>query len=72
MARIVGYKFEGRFRDAGAVERLLVRSISSGVVTEGDLTVSVDPWLSLVWFNGKPGKALRAVRDQMSALVEKR
>lgn len=69
MARIIGYRFEGRFRDERAVERVLQRAIESGVAVEGDLTVSMDPWMSVVWFNGKPGKALRAVRNEMRALV---
>lgn len=68
--RIIGYRFEGRFRDERAVERTLQRAIASGVVVEGDLTVSMDLWMSVVWFNGKPGKALRAVRNEMRALVE--
>lgn len=62
--RVVGYRFEGTIEDAKA-ERLLESAQRSGVVTQYDSGRG-----HVLWFNGRPGKALRAVRDAVRALVK--
>ena len=55
--RNVTYRFEGDFSES-RVERILEKARSSGVVTEHDTGRG-----HIVWFQGSPGAALRAVRE---------
>lgn len=62
-ARTVGYRFEGDFEE-GPVGRVLERARAAGVVTEFDTGRG-----RVVWFNGRPGAALRAVRAEVERLA---
>jgi hypothetical protein len=69
MGRMVGYRygFDSDIEfDESAMERILVRATKLGIVTEYDTGRG-----RVVWFNGRPGAALRAVRDQVQALIAK-
>lgn len=54
--RVVGYTIDARF-DETAMERLLADAVKRGVVTQYDTGGG-----SFCWFNGPPGKELRAVK----------
>lgn len=62
--RVVAYKFEGEIDDCAA-EQLLANARAHGVVTQYDSGRG-----HFLWFNGHPGKALRAVRDAIRNLVK--
>jgi hypothetical protein len=62
-SRSTGFRFEGRF-DETAVEKILLAGRAQGIVTEFDTGRG-----RIVWFNGTPGKALRAIREKIRALV---
>ena len=61
--RVVGYYYTGKFCEVLA-ERILERARSAGVVTVYDTGRG-----RIVWFDGPPGPALRAVRSQVQAVV---
>lgn len=63
-SRDTGFYFTARFNEA-AVEKLLEQARARGVVTEFDTGRG-----RIVWFNGCPGPALRAVRDAVRAHFE--
>lgn len=65
-SRSTGYRYEGEF-DESAVEHVLKRAVTAKVVTEFDTGRGEQG--SLVWFNGYPGRALRAVRDEVRSLM---
>lgn len=69
MARIIGYKYEGTFLDLDKMEKVLQRALDDKVIVEFDFTKSADPTKDFVWFNGRPGKALRAIRDGIRSLM---
>jgi hypothetical protein len=63
-SRVVGYTIWGPFsKDPVPV---LERALANDVITQFD-----DGRLDAVWFNGPPGKALRALRDEIQAMVKK-
>lgn len=64
--RIVGYHYgwDGLDFDESPMERVLGKAKAAGVVSEFDTGRG-----NLVWFEGPPGKALRAVRTQVLALL---
>jgi hypothetical protein len=70
MSRIIGYAYEALSDadrvDETPVERVLDKALKQGVVTQFDTGRGLG-----VWFNGKPGKALRAVRSQVLRLLPK-
>ncbi len=61
--RVVGYRLDGPF-DETAMERLLEAARERGVVTQYDTGRG-----TFCWFNGRPGKELRAVRRAALVLV---
>lgn len=61
--RIVKYDYAGEF-DEAAMERILQRAKAAGAVTEFDTGRG-----HLVWFEGPPGAALRAVRREVWDLL---
>lgn len=54
--RVVGYKIDATF-DESAMDRLLDNAMKRGIVTQFDTGRG-----SFCWFNGPPGKELRAVK----------
>ena len=59
--RIVGYEVRGDI--SLEMEILLERGKASKIITEGDCSCT------MIWFEGKPGPAMRAFRDEMVALL---
>lgn len=66
--RVVGYRFEGDI-DVVSAMKLLARALSLGLVTQFDSTKSMECGKDVVWFNGPPGRSLRSLRAQITALV---
>ena len=66
--RVVGYRFEGDI-DIDAAMKLLAQALSRGGVTQFDSTKSMERGMDVVWFNGPPGRELRSLRAQITALV---
>lgn len=66
--RVVGYRYVGSI-DLQTTEVILKRALAAGVVTQYDSNKSMDPTMDCVWFNGHPGKALRAVRDAVRRCI---
>ena len=69
MARVIEYKYEGTFLDLDKMEKVLQSALANKVIAEFDYTKSADPTKDFVWFNGRPGKALRAVRNEILSLM---
>jgi hypothetical protein len=73
-SRIIGYHYEGTIVDLPRVEAVLRRAQNTNLVTQyvakqyGGRAEGVD----VVWFNGPPGPALRAVRDAVQKLMRVR
>ncbi len=63
MARITGYTYIASFRES-VIEKVLEKAKAAGVVTQYDTGRG-----ELVWFNGRPGRALREVRNRVLALL---
>lgn len=63
MARIITYKYEGPF-DELKMEKLLRKAKELGVVGEYDTGRG-----DVVWFEGRPGPALRSVRTDVLGLI---
>jgi hypothetical protein len=61
--RTVGYTFSGAFNES-AMETLLRRAQLDGVVTQYDTGRG-----RLVWFNGPPGAALRALKARVKSMI---
>lgn len=68
-SRIVGYRFGGDIVDYDRAMELLQRAQGRGVVTQFDGNKSMERGKDIVWFNGRPGRPLRALRAQIAALV---
>lgn len=62
-SRAVGYQLEGEFNESLA-EKLLLKARDEGLVTEFDTGRG-----SIMWFNGRPGPELRALRKKLAALI---
>ena len=67
VTRVVGYRFEGDI-DVVSAMKLLARALSLGLVTQFDSTKSMERGKDVVWFNGPPGRPLRSLRAQITAL----
>lgn len=52
--------------DESAVEKILKKALQSGIITQYDTGRG-----QMVWFNGPPGEKLRAIRNQIRALLPK-
>lgn len=65
-SRIIGYAFDGDFSEL-LLEKLLEGDLARGVITQWDKGNS-DRGV-FVWFNGRPGEALRGLRKQVCALA---
>jgi len=63
IGRVTGFSVEGPF-DETAMEKLLEAAKVRGVVTEYDTGRGAG-----CWFNGPPGPALRALRDEAVKLA---
>lgn len=63
-SRMVGYRWTGVDLDEAAFERLCAQGVRDGYVLEYDGGRGRDPWV-----NGKPGPALRALRQKVDALA---
>lgn len=61
---MIGYQFSGDF-DESAVEKLLIDAARKGVIHHLFDTGRG----RMVWFNGWPGKELRALRDRVLAAM---
>ena len=68
VTRVVGYRFGGDI-DLDRVTKLLDRALVDGVVTQFDSNKSMERGKDVVWFNGPPGAAMRALRSQIDTLV---
>ncbi len=68
VTRVVGYRFGGDI-DLVRVTKLLDRALVAGVVTQFDSNKSMTHGQDVVWFNGRPGAAMRSLRAQIEALV---
>jgi hypothetical protein len=64
--RVVGYHFDGARFPIEVVHRHLQHARAVGIVTEFHAKRYTDE--DVVWFNGPPGQALRAVRDAIGRL----
>jgi len=64
----VGYEFDGCRLDVDAARAILDRAARSNVVTQFHAKRYTDE--DVVWFNGPPGPALRAVRAEIARLVK--
>ena len=64
-SRSIGYVIEGEF-DEPAAEAILRRAESQGVVVRGQWDTGRE---HMMWFNGPPGASMRALRDELRALV---
>lgn len=63
--RVVGYKIDACF-DESAMERLLGDALKRGIVTQFDTGRG-----SFCWFEGPPGKELRAVKKAAEDIAAK-
>lgn len=63
--RVIGYKIDAKF-DESAMERLLGDALKRGIVTQFDTGRG-----SFCWFEGPPGKELRAVRKAAEDIAAK-
>lgn len=68
MTRVVGYRFGGDI-DLDHVTALLNEAQRHGVVTQFDFAKSMTPGQDDIWFNGPPGRAMRALRAQIKRCV---
>lgn len=67
-SRVVGYIFEAPHGfDEAKVESLLRVAERTGIVARGQWDTGRG---RVVWFNGPPGPKLRALRDQIRAMVD--
>lgn len=66
VSRTVGYSFDKGEFDEEAMERLLADAQKRGIVREYDTGRGL-----IVWFNGKPGEEIRALRKRVSALIDR-
>lgn len=69
-SRMIGYTInapEGLSFDEDDAERLLRRAEKEGVIGVGEWDTGRG---HLVWFNGRPGAALRDLRRQLQDVVE--
>lgn len=64
-SRSVGYVIDGEF-DESAAEAILRRAEAAGVVVRGQWDTGRG---HIMWFNGPPGASMRALRDELRALV---
>jgi hypothetical protein len=64
----VGYEFSGCRLDVGAANSILERATRQQVVTQFVAKRYTEE--DIVWFNGPPGPALRAVRAEIAKLVQ--
>lgn len=65
-SRVVGFEMQGPF-DIERAMTILARARRHGTINEFDGTHSSDPNLHAVWFNGRPGRALRRVCSDVYA-----
>jgi len=63
-SRSVTYHLEGRPFDEGAAEKLLLKAKEDGLVMEFDTGRG-----NLLWFNGKPGPELRALKKKLAVIT---
>ena len=67
-SKVVGYRYGAQRFDLVRVEQLLQAALNNGVVTQFVAKRYVDE--DVIWFNGRPCKALRAVRNEVLASRE--
>ena len=67
-SRLIGYRFGGDI-DLVRASQLLSAAMARGIVTQFDGIKSMTRGMDVLWFNGPPGRAMRALRTQISALV---
>lgn len=68
LSRMTGYRFEGWF-DEKEVDRLLSEAVVNDVVAKGQYQAKMYADGGVVWFNGRPGAAMRALRDRVKGLI---